>query len=286
MNAIVRKLKSRAVDYVMARLCRNGGFCFYRLEEPNGADTYYALAILDLLNVPFRDRNTESFLQGLQHADGTYDGIYAAFYSLCGLRLLDRKPVYDPGPYVAGSVGAYRLDADHLPAEVTSLFQRPACLVDLFLQTGLKATRKQRDRFIRLILEFRNSDGGFGYRRSTLTDTAHALRMLQGLSYPVASLRTEKFIRQCEVIPFGFTDMPGSSLSYLEYLDAGVSASQIGHFRPRYLEACVDFVAGCQNRNGGFARAGQGGISTLENTFYAVRSLKILEVMNERRETP
>ena len=33
----------------MDRKCRDGGFCFYRLEEPNGLDTYSALSVLHLL---------------------------------------------------------------------------------------------------------------------------------------------------------------------------------------------------------------------------------------------
>jgi len=261
----------------MARRCRGGGFCFYRLEEPNGADTYHALAVLHLLGIDFQDRDTESFLKGLQHADGSYDGIYAAFFSIYGLRLLNKKPARDPGPYIARSVNNYRLDADRLPAEVTSLFQRTACLVELFRLSGAGEKRRQRDRLIRLVLAFGNSDGGFGNRRSTLTDTAYALRMLHSLSYSAAFLGVETFIGRCEVAPFGFTDIPGSSLSYLEYLDAGATASYILNYRPRYLEACIDFIVSCQNRNGGFARAMHGGIATLENTYYAVHALKVLE---------
>ncbi len=277
MNDIIHQLKSRIVDYVMARQCGSGGFCFYRLDEPNGADTYHALTVLHLLDVGFQDAKTAAFLKRLQNADGSYDGIYAAFYAIGGLRLLGHKPDADPGPFIDQSAAGYRLNADRFPAGVASLFQRAACLVNLLLYRESEVEEGQRERLNRLILAYRNGDGGFGHPRSTLTDTAFALRMLGGLAYPVESLAAETFSRRCEDAAFGFTDIPGSSLSCLESLDAGLTASQIAGYRPRYLEACVDFIMACQNRNGGFARAINGGISTLENTCCAVHVLKTLE---------
>lgn len=51
-------VKSRNLHYVMERKCEGGGFCFYRLEEPNCSDTYYALSILNFLGADFNFQPT------------------------------------------------------------------------------------------------------------------------------------------------------------------------------------------------------------------------------------
>jgi len=51
------------IKYAQARRCRKGGFCFYRLEEPNGSDTYYALSIFNILGVAFHDERTIRYLE-------------------------------------------------------------------------------------------------------------------------------------------------------------------------------------------------------------------------------
>ncbi|MBU4222877.1 MAG: hypothetical protein KKA10_14905 [Euryarchaeota archaeon] len=60
------EIKEQAVNYVMERKCKEGGFCFYRMEEPNASDTYYALSILNLLANNFKDDNTAACLRNLQ----------------------------------------------------------------------------------------------------------------------------------------------------------------------------------------------------------------------------
>lgn len=44
-------LKEKVIYYVKERKCNGGGFCFYRLEEPNGSDTYYAIHSLSLFSI-------------------------------------------------------------------------------------------------------------------------------------------------------------------------------------------------------------------------------------------
>jgi hypothetical protein len=88
------------VRYVLERRCRSGGFCFYKLEEPNGSDTWFALSILDLLHCAFRDESTMNYLRAMQHPDGSYGGIYSAFYSIKSLSLLGVDPAEDPRPYI------------------------------------------------------------------------------------------------------------------------------------------------------------------------------------------
>ena len=268
--------RSRIVRYVLERRCRSGGFCFYKLEEPNGSDTWFALSILDLLHDGFRDESTVNYLRAMQHPDGSYDSIYSAFYSIKSLSLLGADPAEDPRPYILRNLGSYRFDARRLPAEVISLFKRTSFLVDLYETTGLDAGNDVHDNMIEFILRFRNEDSGFGYLRSTLHETSKALEMLQRLGYPLDGLGAESFIGRCETPVTGFTDIPHTSLGYLEYVHAGVLASHLLARRPHYTKQCAAFVLNCQSRNGGFSRTPHGGIATMENTWHAIHALTIL----------
>lgn len=268
--------RSRVIRYVLERRCRPGGFCFYKLEEPNGSDTWHALSILDHLHVRFEDKATVAYLRGTQHPDGSYDSIDAAYYAIKSLAILGENPSLDPRPYVVGNLDHYRFDVERLPAEVISMFKRTSCLVDLYGALAMDADGPLRDNMVEFILGFQNDDGGFGHLGSTLLETARALAMLRSLRHPLADLGAGTFIRQCEVPFYGFTDIPRTTLSFLEYVHAGVLASFLISRKPTYLEPCAAFIRNCQNLNGGFSRTMQGGIATLENTWHGVHALTML----------
>jgi hypothetical protein len=268
--------RSRVIRYVLERRCRSGGFCFYKLEEPNGSDTWFALSILDLFHDEFEDEATIAYLRAMQHPDGNYDSIYSAYYSIKSLSLMGAAPKEDPRSYLVKHLGQFRFDARKLPAEVISMFKRTSYLVDLCSAAGIDAGTDIRERMIDFILSFQNEDGGFGHLRSTLHETSLALGMLQRLGFPPGNLETESFIRLCETPVYGFVDIPRTSLGYLEYVHAGVIASNILAERPHYEVQCADFIRNCQNRNGGFSRTMHGGIATLENTWHGIHALAIL----------
>lgn len=114
--------KELVVHYVMERKCKKGGFCFYRLEEPNASDTYYALSTLDLLSINFKDENMLVYLKSLQNDHGSYQIIYSAFYSIKSLLLLNEKPHCDPAQYIKRNTGIYNVVT--LLDEVSSIFER------------------------------------------------------------------------------------------------------------------------------------------------------------------
>jgi len=43
---IAGEIAEKVKIYIMERLCKGGGFCFYRLEESNASDTYFAVLTL------------------------------------------------------------------------------------------------------------------------------------------------------------------------------------------------------------------------------------------------
>lgn len=273
------ELKKRVVPYVLERQCRDGGFCFYRLEEPSGLDTFSALSILNFLNVPFQDEKTVAYLRNMQNEDGSYDSVFSAYYFLKSLLILNEKPKNDPWPYILNHVRQDRVDAERLPVEITSVFKRMTFLVDLYCTFNKGSNGSAENRFKDFILYFYNEDKGFGHRQSTLGETSRALFMLSLLDYPVQTLRTETFISRCETPGCGFTDIPDTSLSYLEYVHAGILAASLTDYRIRYPDQCSDFIRYCQTRTGGFSRTIHGGIATLEDTWYAVHALKLLSVL-------
>lgn len=274
---ISNTLKEKVIEYVLERHCQeHGGFCFYRLEEPSGADTYYSIWILKALNQPFTDERTVTYLENLQHSDGTYESIFSAFYSIKGLLLLNRKPSHDPWKFILGKMAEYNIQAEDIPAEITSIFKQLLFLVESYFSCGWNRSTIIERKIERLVLRFQNDDGGFGYYNSSLDETAKALQILQRMDSDFDNSKTRKFIMHCEVPEHGFTDVPGTSLSYIEHINAGLKASHFISYKPRYLNDCGFFISGCQRRNGGFSRAISDGIATIENTYFAVYSLLLI----------
>jgi hypothetical protein len=268
------KLKERAINYIMARRCQGGGFCFYRLEEPNGSDTYYALSALSLLRMDMQDYDTRQFLEKVQEDDGSYANIFLAYYAIKGLIVLAGEPKYDPTSYLSNLVKDCLVDSRELPAWTVSRFNSLYCLIDLCLSLKISLEQELMKDIVASILASMKKDKGFGDIRSTLLETSQALAILKQLNYSVDRLNVENFIKECEDQNSGFTGVPNTSMSYLEQVHGGLVACRILSYKPRYLDQCISFIKGCQNHNGGFSR--QRGISTLEDTYYAIHSLSML----------
>jgi hypothetical protein len=61
----------------------------------------------------------------------------------------------------------------------------------------------------------------------------------------------------------------------MEHTYYGISTLELLGEHARYPEKTVELVLRCQNPNGGFARSDLG-ISTFENTFYALNTLRVI----------
>jgi hypothetical protein len=280
--AMPESIKERVVGYILERKCRDGGFCFYRLEEPNGADTYFSLAVLELLNISFRDPGTINYLKDVQHGDGGYESIPSAFYALKGLVLFSENPRHDPAGYIMRNLKSLKISTDQLPTGNTSVFKPIMLLIDLCRTLDYGINGALKDRIARLILRFQNADKGFGALQSTLIDTVIALKILKWLNCPIHELQAESFVKECEIPFCGFTNIPGTSLSFMEYVHAGIYISFLLSEKPRYLRQCEDFIRSCQKNNGGFSRSVQGSIATLEDTYYAIHGLTLLFMWESR----
>lgn len=270
---------SGLLEYTRDKLNPDGGYCFYRLEEEsNSSDTFYALNIYHSLGVeaPLRDKTVE-FLQERQMPDGSYQGFYAAWYCLKGLSLLGERPLYDPTRFLRRHLEqAISPKPKSLAIEISSAFEPAFYSLDAASAIGRDITRGLP--LATWTIEQINPDGGFGDPRSNLISTYQATSILHLLDEPFEeTIETPGFIRSLQSPGGGFHKTPGSGgLTYLDDTWMGLEALRLLGERPDYPRATRAFVTACQNHNGGFRRARAGGISTLENSFYAVKSLSLL----------
>jgi hypothetical protein len=158
--------------------------------------------------------------------------------------------------------------------EVASEFEATFMFTELAKLAGVEIDREE---MVRWLLNHQKKDGGFGaHGYSNLSSTYHAVASLFNIGYPVKSLKgTLAYVRSCEKPSGGFTVVPSSSLPYMEHVYYGIAILDLLGEHARYPKATARFVFGCQNSNGGFARSNLG-ISTFEDTFYAIEILRRL----------
>ncbi|OPZ44064.1 MAG: hypothetical protein BWY93_00803 [Euryarchaeota archaeon ADurb.BinA087] len=271
------------VQYVQERRCPSGGYCFYRLDEPNASDTFHALQVLYLLGELNRDDETVAFLQGLQQPDGSYSSFAAALFAGRGLHLLGASPLYDVAPLISCSIPCISPETQVI--ESFSLFEPLYTWTSLFVLYQVPIPEEWKKQITRTILQFQGETGGFGSPSGTLQDTWQAAEILVVLGYSRENLGINRFVWSCEDPEFGYLQRPGSRPPYLEHLYAGVRLSALLGTAPRYAGACRTFIEQCAHHSGGFVRSVFGGSPTLEFTARAVESLAILEGRIHRLRT-
>ena len=253
-------------NYVVNRQNLDGGYTFCQGTESGAQDTYYGLAILDLLKVPFP--NVERTIKWLY--DFVPDSHYSHYYVAKALRICGEKPnrtlrdfLLRKSKEVFGTVDVY--------VEVASEFQFISMITELANMISVEINKEKTTSWL---LSYQNRDGGFGaHAYSNLNSTYHAVSTLFNLGYSVKSLKeTIGYVRSCEKPSGGFTVVPRSSLPYMEHTYYGISTLELLGEHAKFPEKTAEWVLRCQNPNGGFARADMG-ISTFENTFYALNTL-------------
>ena len=262
----------RVLEYVTIRQNLDGGYNFCQGVESGAQDTYYALAILNLLDAsPPSIKATIRWLRGFPA-----ENIYGYFYVAKGLILggarvddaLVSRVLTLRRPH--GGFGETEVDIEAY-SEFESTYMATEILKGLHVSFDSEPT-------IRWLLRHLNADGGFGARGySNLVSTFHAVASLDNLGYSVKQLgNTLRFVRSCEKPRGGFTVVPNVTLPYLQDVYSGVSILGLMGEKCAYTEETKDLVLGLQNSNGGFRRSIELGISTFEDTYYALSTLRRL----------
>jgi len=266
----LKRVKSIA-DYVVNRQNLDGGYTFCQGMESNAQDTYYGLAILDLLKVSFP--NAERTIKWLY--DFVPDSHYSHYYVAKGLKLCGEKSYGNLKDFLLSlQISRGEFGTVDVYVEVASEFQFVSMVTELANMVDVKINREKT---IDWLLSYKNRDGGFGaHGHSNLDSTYHAVSSLFNLGYSVRSLKeTIEYVRSCEKPSGGFTVVPRSSIPYMEHTYYGISTLELFGEHARYVEKTAELVLSCQNSNGGFARSDVG-ISTFENTFYTLNTLRVI----------
>ena len=257
------------INYIIDRQNDDGGYTFCKGIDSNAQDTYYGLATLKLLNVPFP--NLQKTIDWLNNFIS--DNLYSYYYIAKSLKLCNQEINKNLKNFLLSlqdsEEGFGTLD---VYIEVSSEFEATFMITELVNMVNFKINN---EKIIKWLLKYQNNDGGFGaYGYSNLSSTYHAIASLFNLGYQIKSLiKTLEYVRSCEKPSGGFTVVPEVSKPYIEHTYYGTMILDLFDKDLKYPENTFQFVLNCQNSNGGFARS-ELGISTFEDTFYAVNILR------------
>jgi hypothetical protein len=267
--------RETTIRYITERRCESGGYCFYRLDEPNAGDTFYALASLAILGaLPRDDETTRTYLHSFQRPDGSFPNVNVGHAVIKSLALLGDQPATDSAEWILASM---TLPADtSRPMESTSLFEPLYHLTGLcrLLRITIPAGRKEE--IIRALLRYHGPDDGYGQPGSTMIETAHALFIHATVDNETSSQPAIRFLKRCEDPDYGFHSVSGARPPFLEHIHAGVLACSVLGYPSPALGRCEEFIRKCCRENGGYVRSVFGGSATLENTFLALDALTMI----------
>jgi len=260
---IEKTIRDSCIRYIADRRCPDGGYCFYRLNEPNAADTFFALDTLRLFGAVDADPATADWLRARQGENGRYHLFDTGYYTLLALAVLGVPPVHDPVPWVRsvapGETGAER------PVESESAILRPYLYAHLCRRLGFALDPAVRRGLLAAV----------SAPPSTLVEAHHALAVRAALGARTDDDRAAQALGRCTHPDYGYVNVPGTAPAYLEHVAAGVALAAL--LGVPYAPASRGFVLRCQTPAGGFARSVFGGAATLETTWTAVRTLALID---------
>jgi hypothetical protein len=262
------------VEYVESTRSDDGGYCYYRLNESNAADTFYAVYVLTALNRPVPEPElTADFLQQHQGSDDSFQSIYSADYVLRALDLLGVPPPFDPNDFLQSQLEGTLSIASQPYYELSNSF-----LASLGKAVAILALRHDepspavKTEVVEAVRPYKRPEGGFGVDHASVYSTYNAVQALS-FSLSDSPAGVSQWIRRCEWKTGGFSQTPVNTPNYLDEIHRGLSIMRAVNERPRYPQETATFIGRLQNANGGFRRAADSGISSLENAYYALKAL-------------
>ncbi|AGK61629.1 Uncharacterized protein conserved in archaea [Archaeoglobus sulfaticallidus PM70-1] len=267
-----KNLCKKIIRYVQSRRVENG-FAFCKPLPPSLAETYYSLSILTSLGLKIDDKNkiVKFLLNSVKKEP------YSLFYTLQSLRLLGedipdyRETLYTLGENIIGRIHRPVREIDKGGITATYSFDSPNILRELYLINSCLKLYSERLNLHMILKNFR-SQGGFGLKFPNLRDTFYCIDFVEDKK------ETAEFIKKFEV-EGGFAKSPKSYPPYLEETYYAISSLYKLNYTLDAPEKTRNFILTLQNPDGGFRRSIYCGISTLENTFYAVKSLEMIDLM-------
>lgn len=283
MMPMIQKQET-TIQYIRERRCASGGYCFYRLDEPNAGDTFYALASLTLLDaLPRDDETTRTYLHSFQFPDGSFPNVNVGSAVIRSLALLGDQPAIDSAEWILASMT--------MPTDTSRPMESPSLFEPLFHLSGLCRLLRiaipdgRREEIPRALLRYRHPDDGYGQPDSTMIETAQALAILAIAGNETSSQSAIRFMKHCEDPDYGFHSVSGARPPFLEHIHAGVLACSVLGYPSPVLGQCEEFIRKCCRENGGYVRSIFGGSATLENTYLALDTLAMIHDLRLRSKT-
>jgi len=280
--------KHAIVNYIEDRHLKDGGYFFARVEPSSGLDTYLAVKTLKLLGQ--KPKYTDSIIKFWQNEerDGNVDdltGIYFAsqtykelgypldhfqkykdlLLTICQSNSLYAKKTISLkgekfGLSDSGIVSVY---VDMVEGEAKSVYYLLKLLDDLKIDFDSKP-------FVAYIHSLLNDDGGFGSIKGSESATTYYCLEIQKIC-------RQQFIKQRLVTEYLIEQL--HLANYLEeYHWSILGLHLLGKHVPE-RERVLDFISACYRGNGGFSRSQFIGISSVEYTYQAISTLKVLRAI-------
>jgi hypothetical protein len=247
----IEQALDKAGIYIASRQCRNGGFCYYRiddLEEPNLRDTYYAVAACRLLNREISNRSqVVNYVRsmGPGRRQSSYLYYYAFTAHLLGEAALDQALLHNVS------------DLHITPPQTNKNVPLSGWLEDSLQVIRLKKTfigYAEMDEIAGFVRRLAHS-GGVG-AKPNLMDTYLAVSILAELDELSGLEKTKDFIDGLQLNSFGFRCTEDSlSPPSIDILYAGVLSCAYLGLKVRYVSDIVSSVLMSQRIHGGFARS-------------------------------
>lgn len=263
----------KVIEFVLMRQNEDGGFTICKPLPSNLSDTFYAVRILKILNaeipkeekiIDYLSKNISKDLHSLYFVLNSLNdlGVKVPDYSDYIIKRIQNFTERDNGEFFGGERGITATYSFEYPNELRELYMTINCL-----RVNGRDFQIRKD-----FLERYRKGKGFGKKFANLRDTFYCVYILQSLDK-----KTREFILEFRCEDGGFSKIPGSFPPYLEDTFYALNCFAVCDEYYEDIET-AKFVENLQNYNGGFRRSVYGGISTLEDTYYAVSVLKFLKV--------
>lgn len=259
--------RSKIIRYIEDKNLSDGGYFFAGVEPSSGADTFYAVKTLKLLGL--RPKNPEGIKKFMEQSVALTD-IHGLFFTLETFRELGidtsyykrYKTILDKEKNRSGGFGTLGETYIEVMSELITTYEAITIAGYLDYQIDKKSLKN-------FIFSFQNLDHGFGGEsKSILSTTFYALSALKKLDLS-KEMKMPSYLREKE------ERMKHPFLEDVFYLIMSLSYF---NKKPVDPQKTNDFLFNCWRQdNGGFRRSSVIGISTLEDTYYAVTLLRKLE---------
>jgi hypothetical protein len=243
---------SRVIQYLNEREKEEGGFSLVSDLYPDVEDTYYAIRTLQLLEVDINRSKTANYLRSIHWTDVSFPrAVYRIIYL-----------------YLSAAV--------ELPPPLMNLLKKDwSRFQPLDVQYYFNEIRKLLNQSLKplpslSLMQFRPQD--------SLQSLYKKISILLDLNIDFDRQEIIRWVQMCQNGDGGFGFYPETKTSYMENIYCALAVLSNLQSSPLRIDACREYILGCQTKSGGFGRAPIS-FPFIESTFQAVAGLFMLDEM-------